>query len=69
MHGLLAVSALHYAQHHPGQRKEYILVSSHYQNLALNMFAVKLQDINEEKNRALYLPGHLYLYLEPLFHP
>ncbi|KAJ4188158.1 hypothetical protein NW767_012007 [Fusarium falciforme] len=48
MHGLLAVSALHYAQHHPGQRKEYILISSHYQNLALKIFAVKLQDINEE---------------------
>lgn len=48
MHGLLAVSALHYAQHYPNQRKEYILISSHYQNLALKMFTVKLQDINED---------------------
>jgi hypothetical protein len=62
MHGLLAVSALHYAQHHPGQRKEYILVSSHYQNLALNMFAVKLQDINEEKIEPyIYLATFIFI--------
>ncbi|KAF4973872.1 hypothetical protein FZEAL_9172 [Fusarium zealandicum] len=48
MHGLLALSALHYAQSHPSQRREYGLISSHYQSLALQIFATKLQDISED---------------------
>ncbi|KAL6355024.1 hypothetical protein LRP88_12382 [Fusarium phalaenopsidis] len=47
MHGLLGLSAMHYAQSHPDQRREYTLISSHYQSLAVQNFATKLQDINE----------------------
>ncbi|KIX04830.1 uncharacterized protein Z518_05701 [Rhinocladiella mackenziei CBS 650.93] len=47
LHGLLALSALHYAQNQPGLYKEYILISSQYQGLALRPFATKLQGINE----------------------
>ncbi|KAJ4219571.1 hypothetical protein NW759_007959 [Fusarium solani] len=48
MHGLLGLSAMHYAQSHPDQRREYTLISSHYQSLAVQNFATKLQDINED---------------------
>ncbi|KAJ3549678.1 hypothetical protein NM208_g377 [Fusarium decemcellulare] len=55
MHGLLALSALHYAQSHPEQRKEYSLMSSQYQSLALQMFAKKLPYISEENFEPYFL--------------
>ncbi|KAH6957865.1 hypothetical protein BKA56DRAFT_637721 [Ilyonectria sp. MPI-CAGE-AT-0026] len=48
MHGLLAVSALHYAQTHPDEREEYLIISSHYQGLALQFFATRLGDISDD---------------------
>ncbi|KAH7136426.1 hypothetical protein EDB81DRAFT_657165 [Dactylonectria macrodidyma] len=55
MHGLLAMSALHYAQSHPNQRRQYVLVSSYYQNLALQHFSTHLNDINDDNCEALFL--------------
>ncbi|KAH6877218.1 fungal Zn binuclear cluster domain-containing protein [Thelonectria olida] len=48
MHGLLAVSAVHYAHTHPEHRKEYVLVSNHYQTLALQFFASHLDEISRD---------------------
>ncbi|KXH45242.1 fungal Zn binuclear cluster domain-containing protein [Colletotrichum salicis] len=47
MYGLLALSALHYAQTHPAQRDEFALISWQYQDVALQAFTAKLQDFNE----------------------
>ncbi|KAM5356711.1 hypothetical protein ACJ41O_003357 [Fusarium nematophilum] len=54
MHGLLALSAQHYAQSHPDQRREYILISSQYQSLALHSFATRLQDISDDNFEAYF---------------
>ncbi|KAH7140365.1 hypothetical protein B0J13DRAFT_557573 [Dactylonectria estremocensis] len=48
MNGLLALSALHYAQCHPDQRREYMLISSHLQSLAVQSFSTRLQHISED---------------------
>ncbi|KAI1633481.1 hypothetical protein F4809DRAFT_644432 [Biscogniauxia mediterranea] len=55
MHGLLAISALHYAYNHPDQRKEYLIVSTYYQNLALEYFSSRLSGINEDNCKAYFL--------------
>lgn len=55
MHGLLAVSALHYAHTHPDQRREYAMLSSAYQDLALQHFSPCLHTINEENCEAFFL--------------
>ncbi|KAG7045329.1 fungal zn binuclear cluster domain-containing protein [Colletotrichum scovillei] len=47
MHGLLALSSLHYAQTHPALHDEFALISSQYQDVALQAFAAKLQNANE----------------------
>ena len=48
MHGLLALSAMHYGQSHPDERAKYDLMSSHYQNLALQVYTTRLHTINME---------------------
>jgi hypothetical protein len=55
MHGLLALSALHYAHAHPDQRREYAIISSAYQDLALQHFSPCLHTINEENCEAFFL--------------
>jgi len=55
MHGLLAVSALHFARTNPTKSEEYILISTHYQTLALQYFTNRLSDINEENVEAYFL--------------
>ncbi|RTE80124.1 hypothetical protein BHE90_005331 [Fusarium euwallaceae] len=55
MHGLLAVSALHYAHTHPTHHREFAIISSAYQNLALQHFSSNLGDINEENCEAFFL--------------
>ncbi|KAK1660140.1 hypothetical protein BDP55DRAFT_754426 [Colletotrichum godetiae] len=47
MHGLIALSALYYAQTHDAQHDEFALISSQYQVIDLQAFTVKLQDVNE----------------------
>ncbi|KAH8651172.1 hypothetical protein BX600DRAFT_100267 [Xylariales sp. PMI_506] len=55
MHGLLAISALHYSQAHPEDRREYSIISTQYQNLAINYFATRLGDINETNCEPYFL--------------
>lgn len=55
MHGLLAVSALHFARTNPTKSQEYVLISTHYQTLALQYFTNRLSDINEENVEAYFL--------------
>ncbi|KAF7544463.1 hypothetical protein G7Z17_g9928 [Cylindrodendrum hubeiense] len=55
MHGLLAMSAMHYAHSHPDQRRQYVLVSTYYQNLALQYFSTRLNDIDDENCEAFFL--------------
>ncbi|KAK7217519.1 hypothetical protein V2G26_005522 [Clonostachys chloroleuca] len=71
MHGLLAVSALHYAHMYPQQHTEYIVVSTHYQSLALRYFADRLSDIDEENCEAyFYLASFIFtLSLCHITHP
>ncbi|KAJ3547802.1 hypothetical protein NM208_g1325 [Fusarium decemcellulare] len=57
MHGLLGVSALHYAHTHPDQEHEYTLVSSHYQNLALRYFTAHLPDLNDQNCKPFFFLG------------
>ena len=55
MHGLLAFSALHYAHAHPDQRREYAIISSAYQDLALRHFSPCLHTISEDNCEAFFL--------------
>ncbi|KAH8651144.1 hypothetical protein BX600DRAFT_100027 [Xylariales sp. PMI_506] len=55
MNGLLAITSLYYAQLHPEERKEYMIMSTNYQNLALHHFATQLNDINEDNCEANFL--------------
>ncbi|KAF4463707.1 fungal Zn binuclear cluster domain-containing [Fusarium albosuccineum] len=59
MNGLLAVSALHYAHTHPEHHQEFIIISSAYQNMALQHFTSNLGDINEENCEAFFLLASL----------
>ncbi|KAF4777187.1 fungal Zn binuclear cluster domain-containing protein [Colletotrichum scovillei] len=54
MHGLLALSALHYAHVHPQQRKKYDIISVNHQNEALRFFALRLNDINKDNCEAYF---------------
>lgn len=54
MHGLLAVGALHYAFVHPDKRREYNLLSTHYQNLMLPYLAASLDSIDEDNCDAYF---------------
>lgn len=55
MHGLLALSALHYADLHPLERKSYIMVSNYHQDRALDFFSTLLTDINEHNCEAFLI--------------
>lgn len=54
MHGLLALSALHYAYVHQAERKKWDIISVHHQNLALRFFATRLNDINKDNCEAYF---------------
>ncbi|OLN86223.1 Sterol uptake control protein 2-like protein 3, partial [Colletotrichum chlorophyti] len=54
MHGLLALSALHYAHLHPEEQKKWDILSVHHQNLALRFFAARLNDINKDNCEAYF---------------
>ncbi|OHE90948.1 fungal Zn binuclear cluster domain-containing protein [Colletotrichum orchidophilum] len=54
MHGLLALSALHYAYIHPQERKKYDIISVNHQNVALRFFALRLNDINKHNCEAYF---------------
>ncbi|KAF6811572.1 C6 zinc finger domain-containing protein [Colletotrichum musicola] len=54
MHGLLALSALHYAHVHPEERRRWDIISVHHQNLALRFFATRLGDIDKSNCEAYF---------------
>ncbi|TPX12716.1 uncharacterized protein E0L32_000893 [Thyridium curvatum] len=55
MHGLLAVSALHYADFHPAERAEYHVISTHYSTLALEKFRALINDLSEDNCETYFL--------------
>lgn len=63
MHGLLAISALHYAYVHQDERREYILISAHYQNLAARSFSTRLNDLNHSNCEAYFFLASLIFLL------
>lgn len=64
MHGLLAISALHYAHMHPDERRLYIVVSSYHQDRALDFFSTMLTDINDHNCEAFFILAILIFLLE-----
>lgn len=48
MYGLLAVSALHYANENPEKRSEYTVISTRYQTVAVKSFLTRITDVNEK---------------------
>jgi len=55
MHGILALSARHFAHVNPDQRNTYTAASAHHQTLALRYFSTRLTDINEHNCEAYLL--------------
>ncbi|KAF2967287.1 hypothetical protein GQX73_g6249 [Xylaria multiplex] len=55
MHGVLALSALHYAHTHHAERQQYYVASAHYQQLALRFFSTSVGAINKENCEAYFL--------------
>ncbi|GKT46575.1 uncharacterized protein ColSpa_06756 [Colletotrichum spaethianum] len=54
MHGLLALSALHYAYLHPQEQKKWDIISVHHQSIALRFFALRLSAINKDNCEAYF---------------
>ncbi|KAF4976574.1 hypothetical protein FZEAL_6774 [Fusarium zealandicum] len=63
MHGLLAVSSLHYAHYNPALQAEYRLISTHYHGLALLNFRERLNNVNEENCEIYFLLASLIFTL------
>ncbi|KAK6223623.1 fungal Zn binuclear cluster domain-containing protein [Colletotrichum tabaci] len=63
MHGLLALSAMHYASLHPHEQKKWDIISVHHQNLALRSFALRLNDINKDNCEAYFFLATLIFIL------
>lgn len=55
MHGLLAVSALHYAHLHPHQHSHYTHLSTRHQTLALGLFTTALPTLSPTTSPAFLL--------------
>lgn len=55
MHGILALSALHYAHTNAAQRQHYMVVSAGYQQLALKFFSGNINAINNDNCEAYFL--------------
>lgn len=55
MHGILALSALHYAHTNTAQHQHYMIVSARYQQLALEFFSDNIHAINDENCEAYFL--------------
>lgn len=63
MHGILALSALHYAHTNTAQRQDYMIVSARYQQLALKFFSGNIQDINNDNCEAYFLLSSIIFLL------
>lgn len=55
MHGILALSALHYAHTNTAQRRQYMIVSARYQQLSLKFFSDNIHAINNDNCEAYFL--------------
>lgn len=55
MHGILALSVLHYAHTNTAQRQHYMVVSARYQQLALKFFSGNINAINNDNCEAYFL--------------
>ena len=55
MHGLLALSALHFALINPEMRNTYSLLSTRHQHIAVESFSSRLHDINADNCHAYVL--------------
>lgn len=62
MHGLLAISALHYAHINPNQRSAYTITSTYHETLAPQFFSTRLTDITED-NCGIYLLLAIFIFL------
>lgn len=63
MHGLLAVSALHFGHTHPSQKETYGLLSARHQALALNWFSSQLHNINQENYKEhIFLGSIVFIF-------
>lgn len=59
MHGLLALSALHYAHVNPDRDMEFHIIATRHQNMALDLFASQLHNVTEENCHAFVLLSSL----------
>ncbi|KAL1642434.1 hypothetical protein SLS58_005508 [Diplodia intermedia] len=68
MHGLLAVSALHYGHANQSHKQTYSLLSARHQALALNWFSAQLRNdiINEDNYKAQIFLGSI-VFIFPVF--
>lgn len=64
MHGLLAISALHYAHTHPDERQSFIRESTYHQDRALEFFLIKLTAINDDNRESLFILAIFIFMLE-----
>ncbi|KKY18964.1 putative c6 zinc finger domain-containing protein [Diplodia seriata] len=68
MHGLLAVSALHYGHTNPSDKETYSLLSARHQALALNWFSGQLHiNINEDDNYNAQIFLGSIVFIFPVF--
>lgn len=63
MHGILALSALHYAHTNTAQRQDYMIISARYQQLALKFFSGNIHDINNDNCEAYFLLSSIIFLL------
>lgn len=63
MHGILALSALHYAHTNTAQRQDYVIISARYQQLALKFFSGNVRDINNDNCEAYFLLSSIIFLL------
>lgn len=63
MHGILALSALHYAHTNIAQRQDYMIISARYQQLALKLFSGNIHDVNSDNCEAYFLLSSIIFLL------
>lgn len=63
MHGILALSALHYAHTNTAQHQHYMTVSARYQQLALKFFSGNIHAINNDNCEAYFLLSSIIFLL------
>lgn len=64
MHGLLAISALHYGHIHPEKHDEYELISNRHQEAASSLFSSQLHNLNEHNCNAFVVLATLLFRIQ-----